>query len=779
MKLQKRKLSMMMMLAMLMLSMILVATPVVKADVATNSPGDDSGDWSHGDDAYSSNNQYAYISTDNKKHQFYDYDFSLGSATITKVEVGFEAYGGATTTPDKLCFRVRYDKSPETWSSWSSWYNLPTSDPNTQTWVDFTGATTWTTSKLSDTNFKVEVDYDKGSGGTPKAYLDWIPVRVTYSLPLQVEWVKSSGSTWTTEKDSFLTTEDVYAYIKSTGTGSKTVDIYVEKNRDWDDGDSLTGADKITKTTQTLTGSSTTYHGPYLVWSATLTAGDYDIIIDWNQNGKFDSGEKGDDTGHHEGFTVTAAPPSTVSITVTSSPATGSGFVKVDDTAYDTPKSFTWTIGSTHKLEALSPVAGPAGTRYVWTSWSDAGAQTHNIVTPGTPTTYTANYKTQYLATASYSTSDLSTPSSPVVLSGTQCGSPFTLPLTTSPQTAWLDAGTGWSTNNPIATPTEQWFAPSGTSGTITGPTTIAPFYYHQYIGASQMTVSYQVIGGGTIPPTFNYVQGGAPQALTLSATPTAVSFDASSTWSVTPNPLTGSSGTERWYSNQPLTGPSLPGSVFVFRFYHQYLATASYSTTPPDSVPTSPVVLSATQFGDNTFTLTLTKSAQTVWLDAGTPWSTNNPILDPSGLQRWDATSGTSGTITGPATIAPVYHRSHRRTQTVVISIPTSLPALSAPLSIGGSVTIEGVITDSQGRPLGNLELVLGWYPENGGRDAEIARFKTGPDGKFSYTWAISMASWAVKWVYQGPGYYWLYLRVLTDGQYGTTQLLVRIYVG
>ncbi|MCP8304865.1 MAG: hypothetical protein H3Z50_05290 [archaeon] len=92
-------------------------------------------------------------------------------------------------------------------------------------------------------------------------------------------------------------------------------------------------------------------------------------------------------------------PPAEVSTTITSSPVTGSGFVKVDGVAYDTPAYFSWTPGSTHTLEALSPVAGPTGTQYVWMSWSDGGAQTHNIVTPSTATTYTANYKTQYYLT--------------------------------------------------------------------------------------------------------------------------------------------------------------------------------------------------------------------------------------------------------------------------------------------------------------------------------------------------------------------------------------------
>jgi hypothetical protein len=92
--------------------------------------------------------------------------------------------------------------------------------------------------------------------------------------------------------------------------------------------------------------------------------------------------------------TVSTAP--TVSITITSSPVTGSGFVKVDSTAYDTPHTFTWTVGGTHTLQALSPVSGGTGTQYVYTSWSDGGTQTHTYSVPSTSQTVTANYQTQY-----------------------------------------------------------------------------------------------------------------------------------------------------------------------------------------------------------------------------------------------------------------------------------------------------------------------------------------------------------------------------------------------
>jgi hypothetical protein len=86
----------------------------------------------------------------------------------------------------------------------------------------------------------------------------------------------------------------------------------------------------------------------------------------------------------------------TVSITITSSPVTGGGFVRVDGVPHATPVTFTWVIGSTHVLEAASTVPGPTGTRYVWTGWSDGGAQTHVYTVPGVHVIVTAYFSVQH-----------------------------------------------------------------------------------------------------------------------------------------------------------------------------------------------------------------------------------------------------------------------------------------------------------------------------------------------------------------------------------------------
>jgi len=101
------------------------------------------------------------------------------------------------------------------------------------------------------------------------------------------------------------------------------------------------------------------------------------------------------------------------------------------------------------------------------------------------------------------------------------------------------------------------------------------------------ITVSYLVVGGGTpTAPVFNYVLKGASKSLTLTTTPMKVSVDSGSKWSVTPNPLGGSSSSQRWYSSQTLTGTA-SATTIVFTFQHQYYLTMKVSgpgTVTPSS---------------------------------------------------------------------------------------------------------------------------------------------------------------------------------------------------
>ena len=88
----------------------------------------------------------------------------------------------------------------------------------------------------------------------------------------------------------------------------------------------------------------------------------------------------------------------TSDITITTSPA-GLEYV-VDGTTYTSSQTFTWDVGSSHTLNiATSPQSGGAGTRYVYASWSDGGAQSHSYTVPSSDVTVTAHFTTQYQLT--------------------------------------------------------------------------------------------------------------------------------------------------------------------------------------------------------------------------------------------------------------------------------------------------------------------------------------------------------------------------------------------
>jgi hypothetical protein len=81
--------------------------------------------------------------------------------------------------------------------------------------------------------------------------------------------------------------------------------------------------------------------------------------------------------------------PQTVALTFASSPA---GLqLAVNGAAGTAPFARTVVVGSTNSVSATSPQA-LSGTSYTFSSWSDGGAQTHNVVAPATAATLTATY---------------------------------------------------------------------------------------------------------------------------------------------------------------------------------------------------------------------------------------------------------------------------------------------------------------------------------------------------------------------------------------------------
>lgn len=84
--------------------------------------------------------------------------------------------------------------------------------------------------------------------------------------------------------------------------------------------------------------------------------------------------------------------PQTVQLTFTSNPS--QVMLTVGGASQRTPFSRTVIAGSTNSVSAPSPQnVPPLNLRYRYASWSDGGAQSHNVVAPAAGATYQANYQ--------------------------------------------------------------------------------------------------------------------------------------------------------------------------------------------------------------------------------------------------------------------------------------------------------------------------------------------------------------------------------------------------
>lgn len=122
------------------------------------------------------------------------------------------------------------------------------------------------------------------------------------------------------EKDPFLPSENIYAVIKTTGVGSITVRIYIVQNDSWKNNVTMVDVSPDGYNEVTIVATTTPqYHGPFLIWSAPLTIGNYDIIVDENLNGIRDPGEKVDDSNVVPGvFVISDLPLGSLMATVAS-----------------------------------------------------------------------------------------------------------------------------------------------------------------------------------------------------------------------------------------------------------------------------------------------------------------------------------------------------------------------------------------------------------------------------------------------------------------------------
>ena len=128
-------------------------------------------------------------------------------------------------------------------------------------------------------------------------------------------------------------------------------------------------------------------------------------------------------------------------------------YAYVDSTFYYMPKNFSpdpaydgssWNFSTSHSLSVPSPEQPySVNTEYVYSSWSDGGAQSHNITTSGSSTAYTATVIPEYAPATNFSFSPCGG-SAAITPSSTQGGFyPWgtQLTYTATPASGWTFAG--------------------------------------------------------------------------------------------------------------------------------------------------------------------------------------------------------------------------------------------------------------------------------------------------------------------------------------------------
>ncbi len=183
--------------------------------------------------------------------------------------------------------------------------------------------------------------------------------------------------------------------------------------------------------------------------------------------------------------------------TVKTSP-TGRSFT-IDGTSYTTQQIIWWDTGSSHTLVATSPESIAVGTQYLFTSWSDGGAQNHTV-TATTTKSFKASFTKQYRLTINSSPANSGTTNLGIGPSFRDSGSVVSIAATPGPGyhfVQWTDSATG--TANPV-------------NVTMNKPKIVTANF------AVNPVITATALGGGTISPSGNIsINYGATQRFTFS----------------------------------------------------------------------------------------------------------------------------------------------------------------------------------------------------------------------------------------------------------------------
>lgn len=211
------------------------------------------------------------------------------------------------------------------------------------------------------------------------------------------------------------------------------------------------------------------------------------------------------------------------------------------------------------------------------------------------------------------------------------------------------------------------------------------------------LTFDYSVIGGTVVPnaPVLTYVTAGVPQTVTLTQSGQAFSVDAGTSWSIT-NPLSASTSTERWQTDQATSDTATSSQTVDFVFYQQFLVTFNFNVIGGGANYATPSA-ACQEFGRQ---ISPTMGIQ-IWADA-TQYSFSSTLAGSSSSERW-ATNSPFGTVSTPGSITVEYFHQYLTTTSYSIvdggtpAPPTfSSTSFGTPLSQTLTIPPEGLWIDS-----------------------------------------------------------------------------------
>ena len=223
------------------------------------------------------------------------------SGDMNGIDVIINTSSADTKPPASVSDLDETDKGT-TWILWD-WTNPSDSDfSHTKVYIGgvFKADVYAPSNSYNATSLSLDTTYTIGTrtvDDSENTNTEWVNDTAT-TLPA-VQPTAASASATGTPIDTYRVDADVYAAGSGFAAGTN-VDIYVVLDRDWTNGDQIPS--DVTGAVETVSVANGDV-GPVLVWHAPLVIGEYDIVIDANQNGVYDVSTDGLDSGS-PGFVV-------------------------------------------------------------------------------------------------------------------------------------------------------------------------------------------------------------------------------------------------------------------------------------------------------------------------------------------------------------------------------------------------------------------------------------------------------------------------------------------